>query len=135
MRTATPLLNVPQSVTVVTQELIRDQSMQNMADVVRYVPGITMAQGEGHRDAPVIRGNATTSDFYVNGVRDDVRILSRTVQRRIRRSGKGLNALTFGRGGGGGVINRVTKEAQFVPFREISLQGGTLQQQARGQRF
>ena len=71
-KTPTPLLDVPQSISVVNQDLIRDQNMLNMADVVRYVPGITMAQGEGHRDAPVIRGNATTADFYVNGVRDDV---------------------------------------------------------------
>ena len=125
LRTAIPLLNVPQSVTVVTQELIRDQSMQNMADVVRYVPGITMAQGEGHRDAPVIRGNATTSDFYVNGVRDDVQYYRDLYNVESVEAVKGANALTFGRGGGGGVINRVTKEAQFVPFREFSLQGGT----------
>jgi catecholate siderophore receptor len=125
MRTVTPLLNVPQSITVVTQELIRDQSMQNMADVVRYVPGITMAQGEGHRDAPVIRGNATTSDFYVNGVRDDVQYYRDLYNVESVEAVKGANALTFGRGGGGGVINRVTKDAQFFPFRELSLQGGT----------
>lgn len=124
MRTTTPLLNVPQSITVVTQDLIRDQSMQNMADVVRYVPGITMAQGEGHRDAPVIRGNATTSDFYVNGVRDDVQYFRDLYNVESVEAVKGANALTFGRGGGGGVINRVTKEAEFVPFREVSLQGG-----------
>src|SRR4051794_30002662 len=59
LKTSVPLRDVPQSVSIVTQDLIRDQGMQNMADVVRYVPGITMAQGEGHRDAPVIRGNAT----------------------------------------------------------------------------
>jgi catecholate siderophore receptor len=123
-RTATPLLNVPQSITVVTQELIRDQSMQNMADVVRYVPGITMAQGEGHRDAPVIRGNATTSDFYVNGVRDDVQYYRDLYNVESVEAVKGANALTFGRGGGGGVINRVTKEPQFFPLREVSLQGG-----------
>jgi catecholate siderophore receptor len=123
-RTSTPLLNVPQSITVVTQELIRDQSMQNMADVVRYVPGITMAQGEGHRDAPVIRGNATTADFYVNGVRDDVQYYRDLYNVESVEAVKGANALTFGRGGGGGVINRVTKEPQFFPVREISLQGG-----------
>ena len=71
-KTDTPLRDVPQAVTVVTDELIRDQSMQGMADVIRYVPGVTMGQGEGHRDAPTLRGNATTADFYVDGVRDDV---------------------------------------------------------------
>ncbi len=125
LRTPTPLLNTPQSITVVSQDLIRDQSMQNMADVVRYVPGITMAQGEGHRDAPVIRGNATTADFYVNGVRDDVQYYRDLYNVERVEAVKGANALTFGRGGGGGVINRVTKEAGFSPVREISLQGGS----------
>jgi catecholate siderophore receptor len=124
-RTPTPLRDVPQSITVVTQDLIRDQGMQNMADVVRYVPGITMAQGEGHRDAPVIRGNVTTSDFYVNGVRDDVQYLRDVYNLERVEAVKGANALTFGRGGGGGVINRVTKDAQFFPLREIAIQGGT----------
>src|SRR6187399_1205303 len=71
-KTDTPLLDVPQSLTVITGEMIRDQAMLSMADVVRYVPGVQMAQGEGHRDAPILRGNTTTADFYLNGVRDDV---------------------------------------------------------------
>lgn len=125
LKTSTPLLDVPQSVAIVTQDLIRDQNMMSMADVVRYVPGVTMAQGEGHRDAPVIRGNATTADFYVNGVRDDVQYFRDLYNVEGVEAVKGSNALTFGRGGGGGVINRVTKEAQFFPLREIALQGGT----------
>lgn len=71
-KVATPVLNLPQSISVINEEQMRDQAMMSMADVVRYVPGITMAQGEGHRDAPIIRGNATTADFFVNGVRNDV---------------------------------------------------------------
>ena len=124
-KTVTPLRDVPQSISVVTQNLIRDQGMQNMADVVRYIPGITMAHGEGHRDAPVIRGNATTADFYVNGVRDDVQYYRDLYNVERVEAVKGSNAITFGRGGGGGVINRVTKDAQFYPIREISLQGGS----------
>jgi catecholate siderophore receptor len=38
---------------------------------------------------------------------------------------RGPNAMIFGRGGGGGVINRVTKEAGFTPLREISLLAGS----------
>lgn len=120
-----PLIDVPQAVTVVSSTQIRDLSMQNMADVVRYVPGITMAQGEGHRDAPVIRGNATTADFYVNGIRDDVQYFRDLYNVERVEAVKGANAMTFGRGGGGGVINRVTKQADFMPVREVMLQGGT----------
>jgi len=124
-KTPTQLVDIPQSITVVSRELIKDQLMASMADVVRYTPGITMAQGEGHRDAPVIRGNATTADFYVNGVRDDVQYFRDLYNVERVEAVKGPNAMIFGRGGGGGVINRVTKEAAFVPFREIMLQGGS----------
>ena len=124
-RTDTLLVNIPQSISVVSRELIKDQLMSSMADVVRYTPGITMAQGEGHRDAPVIRGNATTADFYVNGVRDDVQYFRDLYNVERVEAVKGPNAMIFGRGGGGGVINRVTKQAGFSPLRELSLQGGS----------
>lgn len=124
-KTPTPLIDIPQSITVVSRELIKDQLMMSIADVVRYVPGITMAQGEGHRDAPVIRGNSTTSDFFVNGVRDDVQYFRDLYNLERVEALKGPNAMIFGRGGGGGVINRATKEASFMPLREISLLGGS----------
>ena len=124
-RTPTALIDTPQSITIVSRELIKDQLMMSMADVVRYVPGITMAQGEGHRDAPVIRGNSTTSDFYVNGVRDDVQYFRDLYNMESVEAIKGPSAMIFGRGGGGGVINRVTKQAGFTPLREIFFQGGS----------
>ena len=70
-KTETLLRDTPQSVSIVTRSLIADQSMRSMADVIRYVPGLTMGQGEGHRDAPTIRGNSSTADFFIDGVRDD----------------------------------------------------------------
>jgi catecholate siderophore receptor len=114
-RTETGLKETPQSVTVVTDELIDDQAMQGMADVLRYVPGATMAQGEGHRDAPVLRGNASTADFFVDGVRDDVQYFRDLYNLDRVEVLKGPNAMIFGRGGGGGVINRVTKRAHGGP--------------------
>jgi catecholate siderophore receptor len=124
-KTDTPLRDTPQSVSVVTGELIADQSMQSMADVVRYVPGITMGQGEGHRDAPTIRGNGSTADFFVDGVRDDAQYLRDLYNTERVEALKGSNAMIFGRGGGGGVINRVTKEAQWAPTRAFTLATGS----------
>jgi catecholate siderophore receptor len=124
-RTDTPLRDAPQSVSVVTGELIADQSMQSMADVVRYVPGITMGQGEGHRDAPTIRGNSSTADFFVDGVRDDAQYLRDLYNAERVEALKGSNAMIFGRGGGGGVINRVTREAQWAPTRAFTLETGS----------
>lgn len=124
-KTATPLRDIPQAVTVVTRELMRDQSMQSMADVVRYVPGITMGQGEGNRDQPTIRGNASSADFFVDGVRDDVQYYRDLYNLERVEALKGSNAVLFGRGGGGGVLNRVTKEAQWESIRELTLQAGS----------
>jgi catecholate siderophore receptor len=124
-RTETPLRDVPQSVSLVTDELIADQSMQGMADVVRYIPGITMGQGEGHRDAPTIRGNSSTADFFVDGLRDDAQYFRDLYNVERVEALKGSNAMIFGRGGGGGVLNRVTKEAQWTPTRVVTMEGGS----------
>src|SRR6185436_10031010 len=110
-KTPTLLRDVPQAVTVINRALIKDQAMQNMADVVRYVPGVTMGQGEGNRDQPTIRGNSTTADFYVDGVRDDAQYFRDLYNIERVEALKGSNAMIFGRGGGGGVMNRVVKEA------------------------
>jgi catecholate siderophore receptor len=124
-RTDTPLRDAPQAVSVVTGELIADQAMQGMQDVVRYVPGITMGQGEGHRDAPTIRGNSSTADFFVDGVRDDAQYMRDLYNVERVEALKGSNAMVFGRGGGGGVLNRVTKEAQWAPVRALTTEGGS----------
>jgi len=73
-KTDTLLKDVPASVSVIPAELMKDQSMQGMADVLRYVPGATVHQGEGNRDQVVLRGNSTTADFYIDGIRDDAQI-------------------------------------------------------------
>jgi catecholate siderophore receptor len=124
-KTNTPLRDIPQSVTVVTKNVIADQRMQSMADVTRYTPGITMGQGEGNRDQATIRGNNTTAGFFVNGMRDDVQYFRDLYNVERIEALKGANALIFGRGVGGGVLNRVTKTAEWTPIRELSVQGGS----------
>ena len=121
-KTDTLLVNVPQSITVVTDELIRDQAMTGMSDVVRYVPGVGMAQGEGHRDAPIFRGNVSTSDFFIDGVRDDVQYVRDLYNVAAVEVLRGANSMIFGRGGSGGVINRVTKVAGWQTRRGLDLQ-------------
>ena len=124
-KTLTPLRDIPQSISVVTKEQIRDQSMSSLSEVVAYVPGITSHQGENNRDQLVIRGNNTSADFFLNGVRDDVQYYRDFYNVERVEALKGPNSMLFGRGGGGGVINRVTKEAGFTSLREVTLQGGS----------
>ena len=124
-KTITPLRDVPQSVTIVTRQLIQDQLMLSVADVVRYVPGITAHQGENNRDQVIIRGNNSSADFFIDGVRDDVQYYRDLYNLERVEALKGPNAMIFGRGGGGGVINRVTKEAGFAPVSEVGILGGS----------
>jgi catecholate siderophore receptor len=124
-RTNTLLRDVPQSVTVITKDVISDQRMQGMADVARYLPGVTMGQGEGNRDQPTIRGNNTTAGFFVDGSRDDVQYFRDLYNVERVEAVKGANALVFGRGVGGGALNRVTKTADWTPTRTLLVQGGS----------
>ena len=108
-KTDTPLINIPQSVSVVTKEFIRDQSFQSLTEATRYVPGVIPHQGEFNRDQVVIRGQSSSADFYVDGFRDDVQFFRDLYNTNRIEVLKGPNAMIFGRGGGGGIINRVLK--------------------------
>lgn len=125
VKTNTALIDLPQSITVVTPELMKDQNIKTIAEAVRYVPGVSMAQGEGNRDTPIFRGNASTADLYVDGIRDDVQYYRDTYNIDSIDALKGPNAMVFGRGGAGGLINRNTKKADWESRRELGFQGGS----------
>jgi catecholate siderophore receptor len=108
-KTDTPLIDVPQTIQVVTRQQLEDQAHHSIAEVLRYVPGTTVGQGEGNRDQITLRGQNTTADFFLDGVRDDVQYYRNLYNIERVEVLKGPYALIFGRGGGGGIINRVQK--------------------------
>ena len=113
LKTPTPILDVPQSLSIVSSEEILRRGFTSVSDIIEYLPGVSMSQGEGHRDAVVFRGVRSSADFFIDGVRDDVqyyRPLYNLAQLEVLR---GPNALLFGRGGTGGILNRVTKKAEI----------------------
>ena len=115
LKTPVAVIDVPQSLSILTEEEMLRQGFTAIEDIISYIPGTNTSQGEGHRDAVVFRGIRSTADFYVDGVRDDVqyyRSLYNLEQVEILR---GPNALLFGRGGSGGVLNRVSKKGQIGP--------------------
>ncbi|WP_425251775.1 TonB-dependent siderophore receptor [Janthinobacterium sp. NFX145] len=124
-RNATALRDTPQAVSVVSGELIRDQDMRSLADAMRYMPGVGTAAGEGNRDTAVMRGNSSTSDFYLDGMRDDVQYYRDFYNIERVEAIKGPNAMVFGRGGGGGVINRATKQPQWTNNGEATVSLGS----------
>jgi catecholate siderophore receptor len=124
-KTNTPLINIPQSVSVLTKSFIQDHGVQNLNELTRYVPGIAIHQGEGNRDELVIRGVDSSANFFVNGFRDDVQIFRDLYNTQSIEILKGPSALTFGRGAGGGLVNRTLKEADWSALKEVMLQTGS----------
>jgi catecholate siderophore receptor len=121
----TPIVNIPQSLSVVTREFIADNAFQNLTDVTRYVPGVAIHQGEGNRDELVIRGVDSSANFFVNGFRDDVQYFRDLYNAQSVEILKGPSAITFGRGAGGGVLNRTLKEADGQRIYEATAQTGS----------
>ncbi|HEY3047066.1 MAG TPA: TonB-dependent siderophore receptor [Polaromonas sp.] len=121
-KSSAPLRDIPQSVNVVPEQLMRDQGARSMQDALRNVPGVAFSSGDGQRDQVVIRGFSAISDQFVDGVRDDAlyfRDLSNIERVEVL---KGPAAVLYGRGSSGGLINRVTKKPQFGDtFGEVTL--------------
>jgi catecholate siderophore receptor len=119
-KTATDLKDIPQAVSVVTGAQIEDQQLRSVGDLLLFVPGASYNAGEGNRDTLVLRGNSSTADFFVDGVRDDVQYFRDFYNVERVEVLKGPNAMIFGRGGGGGIVNRVLKRPSFTPARAVT---------------
>ncbi|HUP94650.1 MAG TPA: TonB-dependent siderophore receptor [Burkholderiales bacterium] len=105
-----PLRDIPQTVNVVPQELIRDQAARSMQDTLKNIPGIGLSSGDGQRDQVSIRGFSAISDQFIDGLRDDAlyfRDLSNIERVEVL---KGPASVLYGRGSSGGLINRVTRK-------------------------
>jgi catecholate siderophore receptor len=124
-KTNTPLVNIPQTVNVLTREFITDQSFQSLTEATRYVPGVAIHQGEGNRDELVIRGVDSSANFYVNGFRDDVQYFRDLYNTQTLEVLKGPSALIYGRGAGGGLVNRTLKEADGTHVYQAAMQTGS----------
>jgi catecholate siderophore receptor len=105
-----PLRDIPQTVNVVPQELLRDQGASSMEDVMKGIPGVGLSHGDGQRDQVTIRGFTAIADQFIDGMRDDAlyfRDLSNVEQIEVI---KGPASVLYGRGSSGGMINRITKK-------------------------
>jgi catecholate siderophore receptor len=123
-KTDAPLRDIPQTVNVIPQALLRDQGVRSLQDALKAVPGVGMSHGDGQRDQVTIRGFSAIADQFIDGMRDDAlyfRDLSNIEQLEVV---KGPAAVLYGRGSSGGLINRVTKKPG-VDISEVSLQVGS----------
>lgn len=113
LKSPTPIIEVPQSLSILTSDQWSQQGIESLTEMIDYIPGVNASQGEGHRDAVVFRGVRSTADFFVDGVRDDVQYFRPLYNVDRVEILRGPNSLFFGRGGTGGVLNRVMKKAEI----------------------
>jgi catecholate siderophore receptor len=119
-KTNTDVKDIPQAMTTVTAQQIEDQQLRSVGDLLLFVPGASYNAGEGNRDTIVLRGNSSTADFFVDGVRDDVQYFRDFYNVDRVEVLKGPNAMIFGRGGGGGIVNRVMKKPGLSAYRAFT---------------
>ena len=119
--------NAPQSITVVTGQLMSTQGTTSLEDALRNVPGITLNAGEGaaRGDTVNLRGFSAFNDFFLDGIRDAGVYTRDDFDLQSVEVLKGPGAVLFGRGSTGGAINQVSKAPVLTGFEHISTELGT----------
>lgn len=124
-----PLLDTPQTITVIPQEVIREQNALSLRQVLSNVSGITFAAGEGGGglgDSINIRGFSANSNILIDGLRDTAQSSrSDTFNLEAVEVVKGPSSVYSGAGTTGGSINIVSKTPQAQAFNRASVGLGT----------
>jgi catecholate siderophore receptor len=121
------LQDTPQSVTVISHELLREQGATRLEDALKNVPGITLNAGEGaaRGDTVNLRGFSAFNDFFLDGIRDAAVYTRDSFNLEAVEVLKGPSATLFGRGSTGGVINQVSKSPTLHPLMEVTGEFGS----------
>lgn len=119
--------SAPQSITVVTDQLMSAQGTTSLEDALRNVPGITLNAGEGaaRGDTVNLRGFSAFNDFFLDGIRDAAVYTRDDFDLQSIEVLKGPGAVLFGRGSTGGAINQVGKAPSLTPFEDVTTVLGT----------
>jgi len=128
-RTTQPLLDTPQTVTVISDQTIRRQNLLTLRDALTTIPGITFGAGEGgggYGDSINLRGYSGSNDITQDGVRDSAQY-SRTDPFNLQQIEvyNGANSVFNGSGSIGGTINLVSKVPQRDDLTILSAGVGT----------
>jgi len=120
-------LDVPQSLTVVSEKLMTEQASTRLEDALKNVPGITLNAGEGaaRGDTVNLRGFSAFNDFFLDGIRDAAVYTRDSFNLQSVEVVKGPSATLFGRGSTGGAINQVTKAPFLDPVAVVTANLGT----------
>jgi catecholate siderophore receptor len=122
-----PLRDTPQSISVVSQQVLEDQAVTTLRDALRNVAGISIAAGEGgsQGDSLTIRGFTARNDIFIDGMRDFGSYYRDPFNVEKVDVLKGPSSVTLGRGSTGGAVNQETKTPKLRSFINGSLEFGT----------
>jgi catecholate siderophore receptor len=124
-----PLLDMPQSITIVPQKVITDENLLNLRDILSTLPGITFGAGEGgggYGDSINLRGFTGSNDITIDGVRDSAQY-TRSDPFDLDRVElvNGANSVYSGSGSVGGSVNLVSKVPYLGDRTQVSAGLGT----------
>lgn len=118
-----PLLDTPQTVTVLTKELLADQAAGSLAEALRNTPGISFTLGENGNttagDSITMRGFDTAGSIFLDGIRDLGAVSRDVFNTEQIEIVKGPSGSDNGRGAPTGYINLSSKQ----PHLEDALSG------------
>lgn len=128
-KTDTALIEIPQSISVVTRDRMEDQGVQSVNEALRYTPGVSSYGANNRSDwYTAIRGLFPT--MYKDGLQlpTTINLASWMIDpyqlERVEVM-RGPASVLYGQGDPGGVINMVSKRPTAQPYREIQMQYGT----------
>ena len=135
-KTDTPLIETPQSISVVTRDQMDRQAVQTVSEALRFVPGVVTgtAGGQTRYDSVFLRGfggfaNDSAFVSYLDGLKllRDVRISPQIDPWALERVEvfRGPSSVLYGQANPGGFVNMVSRRPTATPFGEVNLQAGT----------
>ena len=122
-KTDTPLRDIPQSIQVIPQQVIRDQGITRITDATRNVSGTTIASGYGNLIGDV-RVRGFSSGFLRDGFASQPFFIDGGNIERIEVL-KGPASVLYGASQPGGIVNYVTKKPLSTPFYAVDLTAGS----------
>lgn len=124
-----PLVDTPQTITVIKKELLREQGATTLAEALRNTPGITMLAGENGNtssgDSIFMRGFDTQGSIFVDGIRDLGSISRDVFNIEQVEVVKGPSGADNGRGASSGYVNLSTKVPFMDDYNTASVSVGT----------
>jgi catecholate siderophore receptor len=124
-----PLLDTPQSITVIGNTTIRQQNLLTLREALTTIPGITFGAGEGgggYGDKINLRGQSADTDLQIDGVRDSAQYSrSDTFNLEQIEVVNGANSVYSGAGSISGTINLVTKRPKGEDLTVVQAGIGT----------